>query len=139
MWIIRFLLNSSSQFYASSKLSQEATFLLWHGFTFIIRKIYESIVNLYETFARLQWIQSFSASIDFLIAWIAVTIIKTKIKTIKKYLQDLPSYHIDISFDKSTFNNPYLEKIIKSEKRYYEDINKRERFLITREILIHIL
>ena len=44
-----------------------------------------------------------------------------------------------MNFDESTFNNPYLERIIRDEKRYYEDIDKRERFSITREILIHIL
>src|SRR5947207_1722959 len=67
------------------------------------------------------------------------TIIKTKIKTTKKYLQDLLNYHIDMNFDKSVFNDPCLERIIRDEKRYYEDIDKRERFPITREILIRIL
>ena len=139
MWITRFLPNPSPQFYASSKLSQEITFLLWHEFIFVIRRIYESIINLYETFARLQRAQSFPALIDFLAVWITIMIIKIKIKTIKKYLQDLRSYHIDMNLDESIFNNSYLERIIRDGKRYYKNIDRWERFLITREIFIHIL
>ena len=44
-----------------------------------------------------------------------------------------------MDFDESIFNDPRLERIIRGEKRYYEDIDKRERFSITREILVHIL
>src|SRR5204863_4864865 len=100
--------NPPPQFYASSKLSQEATFLLWHGLAPATRRTYESAVNLYETFARLQRAQPFPASIDLLAAWIAATIIKAKAKATKKYLQGLRSYHIDMGFDESAFNDAGL-------------------------------
>ena len=135
MWIIRFLLNPSSQFYASSKLSQEVTFLLWYELASIIRKIYKSIVNFYETFTRFQWEMSFSTSIALFSAWIAAMIIKIKVKTIKKYLQDLRSYHIDMSFDKSTFDDSCLERIIKMKKDIMKisinmkDFSSLEKFL----------
>ena len=44
-----------------------------------------------------------------------------------------------MNFNESIFNDLYLERIIRDEKRYYKDINKQEKFFITREILIHIL
>ena len=44
-----------------------------------------------------------------------------------------------MGFDESAFNDPHLERIIRGGKRYYEDVDKRERFPITREILIRIL
>ena len=68
-----------------------------------------------------------------------MTIIKTKAKTTKKYLQGLRSYHIDMGFDESVFNDPRLERIIRGGKRYYGDVDRRERFPITREILVRIL
>ena len=68
-----------------------------------------------------------------------MTIIKTKAKTTKKYLQGLRSYHIDMGFDESAFSDPRLERIIRGGKRYYGDIDRKERFPITREILACIL
>ena len=67
---------------------------------------------------------SFFTSIDLFIIWIMMIIIKMKIKIIKKYLQDLQNYHIDMNFDKSIFNDSHLKRIIRDKKRYYRNINK---------------
>src|SRR5205814_1891120 len=126
-------------FYASSRLSQEATILLWRGLATTTRKTYESAVNLYETFTKLRRAEPFPALIDLLSAWIVATIIKTKAKTTKKYLQGLRSYHIDMGYDASAFDDPRLERFIRGGKRYYGDVGRRERLPITRDILIRIL
>jgi len=44
-----------------------------------------------------------------------------------------------MGFDESAFNDPRLERIIRGGKRYYGDVDRRERFPITREILVRIL
>ena len=44
-----------------------------------------------------------------------------------------------MGFDESAFDDPRLERIIRGGKRYYGDVDRRERFPITREILIRIL
>ena len=109
----RHLPNPPPQFLASSQLSPEATFLLWHGLAPTTRKGYESAVNHYESFTRLRGLKPYPATIYNLTAWIASAIIKTKAKTTKLYLQGLHSYHIEMGYNIAEFNDPRLERVIR--------------------------
>jgi len=135
----RHLPNPPPQFLASSQLSPEATFLLWHGLAPTTRKGYESAVNHYESFTRLCGLKPYPATIYNLTAWIASAIIKTKAKTTKQYLQGLRSYHIEMGYNIAEFNDPRLERVIRGGKRYHGDVGRCTRLPITWDILVKIL
>jgi len=44
-----------------------------------------------------------------------------------------------MGYDAAAFDDPRLERIIRGGKRYYGDVDKRDRFPITRETLVRIL
>ena len=73
--------------------------------------------------------------------WVAfMSISRLKSKTIKAYVGALKSAHIDRDYsDLSAFSSPLLQRHIREIKRKYQEDGRRERKLITRDILLKLL
>ena len=64
---------------------------------------------------------------------------KVKAKYIKKRLSSLRSYYINLGFERDVFKNPQLNRVVRRIKRLLPNAARRERTLITREILNKLL
>jgi hypothetical protein len=65
-----------------------------------------------------------------------------KIKSIKTYLTEVKSYHVDMKhFDETLriFHSNVLQRMINEIKRVHEESRSRERLLIVRLILMQLL
>jgi hypothetical protein len=85
----------------------------------------------------------YSASVSTLASWLASLGDKTvKAKTIKAYLTDLRSHHIDIEYSGTeieAFHHPTLQRVIAGIRRLQGDSQTRERRPITRDLLLLLL
>lgn len=60
-------------------------------------------------------------------------------KSIKRYLSALKSFHKDLGYSIAPFSSQVLERVIRGIRRYFGDVERRERLPITHPILSLIL
>ena len=121
-----------------------AGYFLWRGLAQSTRKNYETPRQRFITFCALSGFRHpsgscFPATERWLIEWIFSLASRVKVKTIKLYLCGLKSYHVDLGFQVSAFQDDRLERVIRGIKREHAEPERWERSPLRRDCLLRIL
>jgi hypothetical protein len=124
-------------------INKSKTRWIWFNLAIKTRSTYNSTIRTYKKHCMINDLIVFSTIIKSLKSWIfAFDTRKLKIKSVKAYLTEIRSYHVDIKyFDKTLriFQSNSLQKIINEIKRVHEKTSTRERLSIVKLILMQFL
>jgi hypothetical protein len=124
-------------------INRSKTRWIWFDLAIKTRSIYDSTIRSYKKHCMINDLIIFSTTIKSLKSWIfALDTRKLKTKSIKAYLTEIRSYHVDMRhFDEilRIFQSNSLQRMINEIKRVHEKASTRERFSIVRLILIQLL
>jgi hypothetical protein len=124
-------------------IDRSKTKWIWFDLAIKTRSTYDSTIRSYKKHCIINDLIVFSTIIESLRSWVfALDTRKLKTKSIKTYLTEIRSYHVDMKhLDEilRIFQSNSLQKMINEIKRIHEKANTRERLSIVRLILMQLL
>jgi hypothetical protein len=124
-------------------INRSKTRWIWFDLAIKTRSTYNSTIRSYRKHCMIDDFIVFSIIIESLRSWVfALDIRKLKTKSIKAYLTEVKSYHVDMRhLDEilRIFQSNSLQKMINEIKRVHEKVDTRERLSIVRLILMQLL
>ena len=133
-----------SNWYIQIDLSKFASLFLWWELALKTRESYDTSIKNYMKYTTIHNRRFlFSTTMSQIVDWVA-TLRTRKIlaKTINFYLVNLHSYHVNLNYSDlnlKIFINSLLKRIVVDIKRRNDEINTKERRLITKNVLLKLL
>jgi hypothetical protein len=116
---------------------------IWFELATKTRSSYDSTIRSYREHCMIWDLFVFSAIIESLRSWVfTLDTRELKAKSIKTYLTEVKSYHVDMRHLDETlriFHSNVLQRMINEIKRVHEESRSRERLSIVRLILMQLL
>jgi hypothetical protein len=101
-------------------ITGKAADLLWHGLTANTRQVYHIGQAAFIKFTISNGFHpTFPVQFEALALFIAMTAEKTSPDTMQAYVTHLRSYHIDLGYPTTIFNDEHIKRILRGAARKY--------------------
>jgi hypothetical protein len=136
-------IKSLEFWYSDMNIDKSKTRWIWFDLAIKTRLIYNSTIRSYKKHCMIDDFIVFSTIIESLRSWIfALDTRKLKAKSIKAYLIEIRSYHVDMKhLDEilRIFQSNSLQRMINEIKNVHEKASTQERLSIVKFILMQLL
>jgi hypothetical protein len=129
--------------YSDMNINRTKIWWIWFELATKTRSLYDSTIKSYREHCVIWDLLVFLTIIESLRSWVFILNTRElKIKSIKTYLTEVKSYHVDMRHLDETlciFHNNALQRMINEIKRVHEKSRSREKLSIVKFILMQLL